>query len=30
MRFWNHEVFEDLDSVLEAIGLALLQETPSP
>jgi very-short-patch-repair endonuclease len=30
MRFWNHEVFEDLDSILETIGLALLRRPPHP
>jgi len=29
LRFWNHWVFEDLDSVLEAIVIAL-EGTPPP
>jgi very-short-patch-repair endonuclease len=30
LRFWNHEVFEDLDSVLEVILNALENRTPPP
>jgi hypothetical protein len=30
MRFWNHQVFEDLDPVLGAIGLALTTPHPNP
>jgi very-short-patch-repair endonuclease len=30
LRFWNHEVFEDLDAVLEAIWTALEEPTPPP
>jgi very-short-patch-repair endonuclease len=29
MRFWNHQIFEELDSILEAIGLEL-QNPPHP
>ena len=30
LRFWNHEVFEDLESVLEVIWSTLKNETPPP
>jgi hypothetical protein len=30
LRFWNNQVFEELDSVLEAIAVALLTPTPHP
>ena len=30
LRFWNHEVFEDLDSVFEAIWNALKAPPPQP
>jgi very-short-patch-repair endonuclease len=30
MRFWNHEIFEEFDPVLEAIGLALTTPHPNP
>jgi hypothetical protein len=30
VRFWNHQIFEELDCVLEAIGLALVPEPPHP
>jgi very-short-patch-repair endonuclease len=30
LRFWNHEVFEDLDAVLEVICSTLERQTPPP
>jgi very-short-patch-repair endonuclease len=30
LRFWNSEVFEDLDAVLEAIAIALVAPHPNP
>src|SRR3954449_12977939 len=28
LRYWNHELFEDLDAILEAITLALVAAPP--
>jgi very-short-patch-repair endonuclease len=30
LRFWNHQIFEELDPVLEAIGIALTTPHPNP
>jgi very-short-patch-repair endonuclease len=30
LRFWNHEVFEDMDSVLDVIWNTLEEEAPPP